>query len=74
VKENIFLEEEYNASISPIMYRIRALLERAKWSGHHIKAHPPASKIDKDEMFDVMRKLISPTIDNQLITNLKSVD
>jgi hypothetical protein len=31
-----------------------------------MKTHPPPSKIDMDEIDDVMKKIISPTIDNQL--------
>jgi hypothetical protein len=46
------------------MFIIRGLFGSAKVSGHLINSHPPASKIDMDEICDVTKKL-SPTVDNQ---------
>ena len=44
---------------------IRGVFESGEWSGHLINTHHPASKIDMDEIYYVVREL-SPTIGNKL--------
>ncbi len=78
INENMSFNEEYVASISPIIMAIAPsygayLFESAEWSRHLIKTHPSASKIDMDEIYDVM-SMLSITIGNQLKIESSSIN